>query len=134
MTPFGAQLRRLRAKRRVPLKHLAAAIEVSSAYLSALEHGHRGVPSTMLLHQVTDALALTWEEADELEHLARLSHPRVVVDTAGLAPDRTAFANHLARTIHALPEETIAKLQAVLDAATTPPVIETAQKSADIWR
>ena len=93
MTPFGAQLRRLRAKRRVPLKQLAAAIEVSAAYLSALEHGHRGVPSVMLLHQVIDALALTWEEADELEHLARLSHPRVVVDTAGLAPDRTALAN-----------------------------------------
>ncbi len=134
MTPFGAQLRALRAKRALSLKQMAAAMEVSSAYLSALEHGRRGVPSVVLLHQVTDALALTWEEADELERLARLSHPRVVVNTAGLSADRTALANRLARSIRTLPEATVAAMLAALDAANAPPVIETAQKSAEIWR
>ena len=134
MTPFGAQLRALRAKRGMWLKQMAAAMEVSSAYLSALEHGRRGVPSVVLLHQVTDALALTWEEADELERLARLSHPRVVVNTAGLSADRTALANRLARSIRTLPEATVAAMLAALDAANAPPVIETAQKSAEIWR
>jgi transcriptional regulator with XRE-family HTH domain len=134
MTPFGAQLRVLRAARGVSLKQMAVAMEVSSAYLSALEHGRRGVPSVVLLHQVTDALALTWEEADELERLARLSHPRAVVNTAGLSADRTALANRLARSIRTLPEETIAAMLALLDSASAPPVIETAQKSAAIWR
>ena len=134
MTPFGAQLRVLRAARGVSLKQMAAAMEVSAAYLSALEHGRRGTPSVVLLHQVTDALALTWEEADELERLARLSHPRAVVNTAGLSADRTALANRLARSIRTLPAETVAAMLALLDAANAPPVIETAQKSAEIWR
>ncbi len=115
MTPFGAHLRALRAARGMTLKQLAAALEVSSAYVSALEHGRRGEPSAVLVHQVCDALGLLWEEADELHRLARLSHPRVVVNTAGLSPDRTALANRLARTIRTLPPETVAALLAVLD-------------------
>ena len=118
MTPFGVQLRALRAARGLSLQQMAAAMEVSAAYLSALEHGRRGAPSVMLLHQVTDALGLLWEEADELERLARLSHPRVVVNTAGLSPDRTALANRLARTIRTLPAETVTALLAVLDGAS----------------
>jgi transcriptional regulator with XRE-family HTH domain len=115
MTPFGAHLRTLRAARGMSLKQLAAALEVSSAYVSALEHGRRGVPSVVLVHQVSDAMSLSWEEADELERLARLSHPRVVVNTAGLSPERTALANRLARTIRTLPPETVSALLAVLD-------------------
>ena len=38
MTPFGARLRALRAARGVTLKHLAEALQVSAAYLSALEN------------------------------------------------------------------------------------------------
>ncbi len=115
MTPFGAHLRALRAERGMTLKQLAAALQVSSAYVSALEHGRRGVPSTGLVHQVCDALGLIWEEADELGRLARLSHPRVVVDTAGLTPDQTALANRLARSIRTLPPETVSVLLAVPD-------------------
>ncbi len=117
MTPFGAQLRALRAQRGVSLKQFAAALQVSSAYLSALEHGRRGLPSDGLLHQACDALGLFWEEADELARLARLSHPRVVVDTAGLSPQQTALANRLARSIRLLEPDTVAALLGVLDAA-----------------
>ncbi len=115
MTPFGAHLRKLRAARNMTLKQLAAALEVSSAYVSALEHGRRGVPSVVLVHQICDAMGLLWEEADELERLARLSHPRIVVNTAGLSPERTALANRLARTIRTLPAETVRTLLDVLD-------------------
>ena len=84
MTPFGARMRALRAERGMPLKDLAAQLQVSAAYLSALEHGRRGAPSIGLVHQVCDILGLIWNQAEELAGLARLSHPRVVVDTAGL--------------------------------------------------
>jgi len=50
--------------------------------------------------------------------LARLSHPRVVVDTAGLTPEQTALANRLAQTIKRLTPETVAALHAVLDSTT----------------
>ena|SRR5271166_658272 len=99
MTPFGARLRALRAERGVTLQRLAGELQVSSAYLSALEHGRRGAPSAGLVHQVNEFFGLIWDDAEELARLARLSHPRVTVNTAGLTPEQTALANRLAQTI-----------------------------------
>jgi len=118
MTPFGARLRALRAAHGMTLKQLAARLQVSAAYISALEHGKRGAPSSGLVHQVCDVFDLIWDEAEELAGLARLSHPRVVVNTAGLTPEQTALANRLAQTIRRLPPETVAALHAVLDATS----------------
>jgi len=94
---------------------LAATLQVSAAYLSALEHGHRGAPGGGLVHQICDVFGLIWDEADELTRLVRLSHPRVTVDTAGLSAAQTALANRLAQSIHRLPPATVAALHAVLD-------------------
>jgi transcriptional regulator with XRE-family HTH domain len=121
MTPFGARLRALRADRGVTLKHLAEALQVSAAYLSALEHGKRGAPGAGLVHQVNEYFGLIWDEADELSRLARLSNPRVTVNTAGLSPEQTALANRLAQTIHRLPPDSVAALHAVLDTTTAQP-------------
>ncbi len=109
-------MRALRATRGMTMAQLAAMLEVTPAYLSALEHGHRGAPGTGLVHQVCDAFGLIWDEADELARLARLSHPRVTVDTAGLSPEQTALANRLAQTIHRLPPETVAGLLEQIEA------------------
>ena len=117
MTPFGARLRALREQRGVTLKDLAAALQVSAAYLSALEHGRRGRPSAGLVHQVNEFFGLIWDDAEELARLARQSHPRVVLDTAGLAPEATDLANRLAREIRQLRPEDIAALVDVLDRA-----------------
>ena len=116
MTPFGAYLRTLRTARGMTQKAFAARLEVSAAYVSALEHGYRGAPSSGLVHQVGQALNLTWDEADELNRLSRLSHPRVVVRTAGLTPEQTALANRVARSIADLPPDTVASMHALLDA------------------
>jgi transcriptional regulator with XRE-family HTH domain len=121
MTPFGARLRALRAARGITLKTLAARLQVSAAYLSALEHGKRGAPSSGLVHQVCDVFDLIWDEAEDLSRLAKLSHPRVVVDTAGLTPEQTALANRIAQTIGRLSPETVAALHALLDSTTPQP-------------
>ena len=119
MTPFGARLRAIRAQRGMTLAELAGHLQVSAAYLSALEHGHRGAPSSGLVRQVCEVFGLIWDEADEMARLARLSRPRVRVDTAGLSPEQTALANRLAQTIHRLTPEVVAALHAVLDAEGT---------------
>ncbi len=121
MTPFGARLRALRAERGVTLKQLANALQVSAAYVSALEHGKRGAPSTGLVHQVNEFFGLIWDDAEELARLARLSHPRVTVNTAGLTPEQTALANRLAHSIERLPPETVAAMHALLDQTQPPP-------------
>jgi len=115
VTPFGARLRELRAQRGVTLKDLAAALQVSAAYLSALEHGRRGRPSAGLVHQVNEYFGLIWDDAEDLARLARQSHPRVVLDTAGLAPEVTDLANRLAREIRHVTPAAAAQMAAVLD-------------------
>ena len=49
--------------------------------------------------------------------IARISDPRVVVDTGGLPPEYTAFANRLAAEIGGLPPETIRRLAGILEKA-----------------
>lgn len=99
MTPFGTKIRELRAARGVTMKDMAAALRVTPAYLSALEHGRRGRPSFAQVQAIIGYLNVIWDEAEEIERLAWLSHPRVVVDTSGLDPRATAFANRLAEGI-----------------------------------
>jgi len=110
MTPFGRRLRVLRAQRGMTLKAMAADLEVSPAYLSALEHGHRGRPNRRFVHRVCQALNIIWDEAEELQRLADLSHPRTTVDTAGLSPEATELANRLAEEIHRLPQDVVERM------------------------
>ena len=120
MTPFGRKLRELRAARQLTLKEMAGAVGVSAAYLSALEHGQRGAPSWYLLQRIIGYFNIIWDEADELERLARGSNPRVVVDTSGLQPEATEFANRLAAEVRTLDVETFRALMAVLVAREKP--------------
>ncbi|HEX6102425.1 MAG TPA: helix-turn-helix domain-containing protein [Alphaproteobacteria bacterium] len=115
MTPFGARLRELRRERGIQLKHMAKGLGVSAAYLSALEHGHRGRPNRAFVHRICAYLNIIWDEAEELQALAQLSHPRVTVDTSGLSPEATELANRLAERIEKLDPETVRKLLALLD-------------------
>ena len=99
-TPFGEAIRRIRRERGVSQKDMARALNVSAAYLSALENGKRGQPGF-----------------DFLQRVAAISHPRVVVDTAGMPASYTALANRLARQIRVIRPETVLELTTILDRA-----------------
>lgn len=115
MTPFGRRLREMRRARGIAQRDMAAALGVSAAYLSALEHGHRGVPSWALVQKIIGYFNVIWDDAEELELLAKASHPRVVIDTSGLSPGATALANLLATRIRDLGEDEIQVLAARLE-------------------
>ena len=119
MTPFGERLRELREARGIPAKSMAEALGVSPAYLSALEHGKRGRPTHAMVVAICAYLTIIWDEADELSRLARLSHPRVTVDTAGLSPRATELANRLAERIRSLPSGRIEKMLDLLDGVSS---------------
>lgn len=112
MTPFGEKMRQMRAERQVTQKQMAHAIGVSSAYLSALEHGKRGRPSWYLIQRIINYFNVIWDDADRLVELAHMSHPRISIDTSGLSPKATAIANHLADQVASLHEH---DLDALLD-------------------
>jgi transcriptional regulator with XRE-family HTH domain len=118
MTPFGARVREIRLSKGLSLQDFAARLGVSSAYVSALEHGRRGRPTFALVQGMIHALGVIWDEADELVRLAELSDPKVVIDTAGLDPAATLLANRLARAIRDLDAETILRLGEVLNTSS----------------
>ena len=119
MTPFGERLRTLREERGILLKEMAVDLGVSATYLSALEHGRRSKPNWSFVQRVIHYFNIIWDEADELQRLADLSDPRIVVETAGLSQKATLFANLLSRTIGELSD-------AELDAHVT--LLELARK------
>lgn len=114
MTPLGEKLRDLRRQKGVSQKEMAQAIGVSPAYLSALEHGRRGVPTWVMLQKIIGYFNVIWDDAEEVLKLADQSHPRIVIDTSGLSPEATQLANTLADRIAALDADTITRLLEVL--------------------
>jgi transcriptional regulator with XRE-family HTH domain len=107
-------MRELREVRGVTLKQMATALNVSSAYLSALEHGKRGRPTWILLQRIIQYFNVIWDEAEELQRLAELSDPKVTIETGGLPPEATELANRLARDISRLSAEDLSALKAEL--------------------
>jgi transcriptional regulator with XRE-family HTH domain len=99
MTPLGAKLRRMRTERGIALKDMAKALNVSSAYLSALEHGKRGKPTWFMVQRIIAYFNVIWDEAEEIQRLAEISDPRITIDTSGMAPEATELTNVLAREI-----------------------------------
>jgi transcriptional regulator with XRE-family HTH domain len=114
LTPFGAAVRKIRKERGITQKAMAKALGVSPAYLSALESGKRGKPGFDFLQRVAGYLHIIWDEADDLFRVAAISHPRVVVDTSGLPPEYTAFANRLSAEIRQLGPGTIRDMTELL--------------------
>jgi transcriptional regulator with XRE-family HTH domain len=114
MTPFGERLRQLRQQRGLNQKDMAKALQVSAAYLSALEHGRRAQPAFPFVQRVIGYFNIIWDEAEELQRLALLSQPRVIVDTAGLDPLATEVANLLARGIAQLDNKSLTSMKAIL--------------------
>ncbi len=118
MTPFGEKVRALRAERGIALKDMAEEIGVTPTYLSALEHGRRGRPTWDTLQRIIQYFNVIWDDAEELQRLAMLSHPKVTIDTAGLSPAATLLANRLKRAIGDLGADDLARLHGILDEAT----------------
>ncbi|NRG16770.1 helix-turn-helix domain-containing protein [Rhizobiales bacterium] len=107
MTPFGAKIREHRRRRGITLKEMAAALSVSSAYLSALEHGKRGRPTWFMVQRIITFFNVIWDEAEELQRLAEISDPKVSIDTSGMVPEATELANQLAGKIGGLSRDSL---------------------------
>ncbi|HXV73730.1 MAG TPA: helix-turn-helix transcriptional regulator [Sphingomonadales bacterium] len=115
MTPFGIKLRALREEKGITQRQLAKALGVSAPYLSALERGKRGRPSWALVQKIITYFGAIWDDAEEIEALARLSHPKITIDTSKLSPEATEVANRLSATIHRLDERQLKKILKTLN-------------------
>ena len=102
MTPFGARIRDWRQRKNRTLHQQADALGVSAAYLSALETGARGRPSTVLVDQICAWLGLIWDDAEELKRLAALSHPKPTINARAQSAEAIFMVNFLAQNIDRL--------------------------------
>ena len=116
MTPFGLKMRHLRKEKGVTQAVMAKALHVSPAYLSALENGKRGKPSWAMVQDIIQYFEVIWDDAEEIESLAKVSHPRVVVDTRNLSPKATELANHISYHINTFSEKKIEEIIKVIKA------------------
>ncbi len=114
MTPFGEKLRELRADKGVKQSEMAEDLDVSPAYLSALEHGKRGAPSWAFIQKIIQYFGLIWDDAEDLKELAHLSKPKVTIDTSGLDPKATRAVNILSQRVGRLNERQLDQLLALL--------------------
>ena len=102
MTPFGVKMRELRRQFNRTQQHQATYLGVSTAYISALETGSRGKPSTIFVDQICAWLGLIWDDAEELKRVANLSHPKPSIDVRGQTADAVYLSNFLAQNIDKL--------------------------------
>ena len=116
MTPFGEKIKFLRHQRNVTQKDMAAALNVSPAYLSALEHGQRGKPQWSMVQRIITYFNVIWDEAEELQYLASISDPKLTLDTSNLSSKATKLANLLGRNITKLDDDEIENLTKAIEA------------------
>ena len=114
MTPFGEKVRQYREEKHITQKQMAKMLSVSSAYLSTLENGKKGLPSYQIVHRICGLLNIIWDDADDLMRLARLSHPKVTVNTVALSPLATEVANLLAENISNLSHEELQQVHSLI--------------------
>ncbi len=119
MTPFGQKIRELRLQKGITQHQLARALGVSPPYLSALERGRRGRPSWALVQKIITYFGAIWDDAEEIEELARLSHPKVTIDTSQLSATATETANRLADVIKRLEDDDLKDVLKLLDKLLT---------------
>ena len=98
-TPFGAKLREIRRRKGLSQAVVARSLGISVPYLSQLENGRRGQPSTATVDRLCALFGLIWDEAETFKELARQSRTRVVIETADLGPEVTRAANLMAQVL-----------------------------------
>ncbi len=69
MNTFGKQLRESRRARKLTVNQLAVYSGVSSATISRIENGHRGIPKPATIRKLADTLKIPYEEL-----MARAGH------------------------------------------------------------
>lgn len=116
MTPFGRLMRDLRIEKGLRLKDVADLLEVTPAYLSALEHGKKGVPNLRIINRLVETLKLKKEQVMNLQQAAASSNTKINIPSKAV-PLAFETANSFARKLagSALTEQQLREIKEILD-------------------
>lgn len=113
LTEFGKVLRKLRINHQEILKNMADTLNVSSAYLSAVETGKRRIPADWV-SRISKSYSLTQDEQSELQYAADISAPDVTISLNGVTPARRDAVLSFAKALDGMSDEELTKIMSVM--------------------
>lgn len=111
LTAFGREVRKLRIDRTETLRQMADALQVSPAFLSAVETGSKPLPEGFL-ERVIKHFKSSNEQRTILENAANMSQKKVQIDLGAATDGTRALALAFARR---LPSMSKTQQQALMD-------------------
>lgn len=113
LTEFGKALRIIRIGAQELLKDMADRLNVSSAYLSAVETGKRRIPADWV-EKIIAAYSLSAEKAGDLRRAADDSACDVRIPLEGVSTTKREAVLTFARTLDGLSDEDLARIMSTM--------------------
>ena len=113
LTSIGRFLRKLRIDNGEILKDMAEALEVSSAFLSAVENGKKKMPEGWI-EKLKSIYSFTAEQSEELQAAVINTNDAVELNLKNATPGNRALAILFAREFGSIDDETSRKLFEIL--------------------
>lgn len=114
MTSLGTALRKIRLERHELLREMAAKLNVSSAFLSAVETGKKRPPANFV-KKVCNTYDLSDRERDDLQQAAEMSLTEVKIDLEGVSSAQHQAAISFAKALNGLTDEEISQIMRVFN-------------------
>lgn len=114
MTRLGIVLRKIRLEKQELLKDMAAKLDVSSAFLSAIETGKKKVPANFV-DKVCRVYNLDESDRNELTLAADMSMQEMKINLADASPAQHQVALSFAKALNNLTDEDISEIMRVFE-------------------
>lgn len=113
-TSIGDYLRKLREANNETLRKMAENLNISSAFLSAIENGKKKMPDN-ICEQLISHYNLTKEEQDALKYAALESAGAIKIDLNSMNPEERKLALTFARKFKTLSESESSEILRILN-------------------
>lgn len=113
LTEVGKYLRKLRIDRGEILRDMAVKLNVSSAFLSAVENGKKNMPDTWVT-KLAAIYELSSIQVDELKNAILKSRNEVELNLRNVPDENRQLAISFARQFDSLDEETVKSIMRLL--------------------
>lgn len=113
LTEFGKALRKLRINRQEILKNMADTLNVSAAYLSAVETGKRRIPEDWV-SRISESYSLSPDEQSELQYVADISATEITIPLNGATPARRDAVLSFAKALDGMSDEDLTKIMTAM--------------------
>jgi transcriptional regulator with XRE-family HTH domain len=114
ITKLGIQLRKIRLDCGEILKNMSDKLDMSSAYLSSIENGHRVTPKDML-YKILDKYNLDTDTVENLTKAFEVSKYETALNIKNKETEEQVLAYSFAREFDTFAESEDEKIQKIID-------------------